>query len=194
MERPGARSPQARTGRTQTGWRTVRCQAVSRKQSRISNGYALEAGSSRQIFALSPDGTRLAFTAMDASGMGTVFIRDLDGLDSLPLANSMGAYHVFWAPDGRSLFFTLGGRLRRSTLDNDSFQVVCDTPPMMLTGAVLGPVLLISGRTDSPVRPPWRRFSGQRAIGPQLWANDLWVIPTWRTYLARAAGERGTLE
>ena len=85
--------------------------------------------------------------------MGTVFIRDLDGLDSLPLANSMGAYHVFWAPDWRSLFFTLGGRVRRSTLDNDFFQLVCDTPPMMLTGAVLGSELLISSRTNNLVVP-----------------------------------------
>jgi len=32
------------------------------------NGFALEAGSSRQTFALSPDGSLLAFSAMDASG------------------------------------------------------------------------------------------------------------------------------
>ena len=43
--------------------------------------------------------------------------------------------------------------MRRSTLDNDSFQVVCDTPPMMLTGAVLGPDLLISCRTNNFVVP-----------------------------------------
>jgi hypothetical protein len=31
------------------------------------NGYALEAGSSRQVFALSPDGSQIAFTAMDSA-------------------------------------------------------------------------------------------------------------------------------
>jgi DNA-binding winged helix-turn-helix (wHTH) protein len=113
------------------------------------NGFALEAGSSRQTFALSPDGARLAFTAMDATGKGTLFIRHLDGLDSWPVANSFGAYHVFWAPDGRSLFFTVGSSLRRTTLESDSFQVICETPPMMLTGAVMGADLLISGRTNN---------------------------------------------
>lgn len=117
------------------------------------NGYALEAGSSRQTFALSPDGRRLAFTAMDASGTGHMFIRDLDAVDSRPLANSAGAYHVFWAPDGRSLFLTVRGSLRRSGLDHDSFQVVCDAPPRMLTGVVLGSNLLISGRSTDFVVP-----------------------------------------
>jgi eukaryotic-like serine/threonine-protein kinase len=116
-------------------------------------GYALEAGSSRQTFALSPDGARLAFTAMDTTGTGTLFIRDLDGLDSWGVPNSTGAYHVFWAPDSRSVFFTLGGTVRRSTLDSDSFQVVCETPPMMLTGVIIGANLLISGRTTNFLAP-----------------------------------------
>jgi eukaryotic-like serine/threonine-protein kinase len=134
-------------------WAATRPQANAGPPLRFSisppNGFALEAGSSRQIFALSPDGARLAFTAMDATGKGTLFIRDLDGLDSWPLANSFGAYHVFWAPDGRSLFFTVGSSLRRTTLENNSFQVICETPPMMLTGAVMGADLLISGRTNN---------------------------------------------
>jgi Tol biopolymer transport system component/DNA-binding winged helix-turn-helix (wHTH) protein len=138
-------------------WAVPRPRAEAGQPLRFSvsppNGFALEAGSSRQTFALSPDGARLAFTAMDASGKGTLFIRDFDGLDSWPLANSVGAYHVFWAPDGRSLFFTVGSSLRRTTLENDSFQVISETPPMMLTGAVMGDDLLISGRTSNYVVP-----------------------------------------
>jgi eukaryotic-like serine/threonine-protein kinase len=117
------------------------------------SGYALEAGSSRQTFALSPDGARLAYTAMDASGAFQTFIRDLDGLESRPLANSIYSYTVFWAPDGRSLFQTVRGKLRRSALEGDSYQVLCDTPPIMLMGALLGPNLLISGRSANFVVP-----------------------------------------
>jgi Tol biopolymer transport system component/DNA-binding winged helix-turn-helix (wHTH) protein len=116
-------------------------------------GYALEAGSSRQTFALSPDGARLAFTAMDTSGAFQTFIRDLDAHESRPLANSNYSYTVFWAPDGRSLFQTVRGSLRRSALDGDSYQVLCDTPPIMLTGALLGPSLLISGRSANFIVP-----------------------------------------
>ena len=117
------------------------------------NGFAFEAGSSRQTFALSPDGARLAFTAMDASGVFQTFIRDLGGLESKPLANSMGSYTLFWAPDGRSLFTTNRGSLRRSPLDGDSYQVVCDAPALTMTGAMLGASILISGRSANFLVP-----------------------------------------
>jgi len=116
-------------------------------------GFALEAGSSRQTFALSPDGARLAFSAMNASGIFQMFVRDLDALDSRPLRDSLGSYHVFWAPDGRSLFLTLGGSLRRYSLQGDSYQVVCDTPALMLTAALMGPNLLISARSANFIVP-----------------------------------------
>ncbi len=117
------------------------------------DGYALEAGSSRQTFALSPDGTRLAFTAMDASGVFQMFVRDLDGLESRPLPNGKGAYTVFWAPDGKSVFLTITGSLRRSPLTGDSYQVICDSPTTTLMGALLGETLLISGRSANFLVP-----------------------------------------
>lgn len=117
------------------------------------DGYATEPGSSRQTFAVSPDGARLAFTAMDTSGVFQTFIRDLDGLESRPLADSSGSYHVFWAPDSLSLFMTVGGSLRRRNLESDSYQVLCETPAMMLTGALMGSDLLISGRSTNFVVP-----------------------------------------
>jgi eukaryotic-like serine/threonine-protein kinase len=117
------------------------------------DGYALEAGSSRQTFALSPDGARLAFTAMEASGVFQTFIRDLDSLENRPLANSIGSYTVFWAPDGRSLFLTVGDKLRRSALQDDSYQVICETPALTLMGALLAPNLLISARSANFLVP-----------------------------------------
>ena len=116
-------------------------------------GYATQAGSSRQTFALSPDGSRLAYTAMDASGVFQTFIRNLDGLVSRPLPNSNGSYSVFWAPDGRSLFLTVPGSLRRSALSDDSYQVICDSPALTMTGAVLGDNLLISARSANFLVP-----------------------------------------
>jgi len=132
------------------GFRVMRQPTVLSQPLRFSifppNGYALEAGSSRQTFALSPDGTRLAFTAMDATGVFQLFIRDLNALDPRLLPNSRGTYHVFWPPDGRSLFLTQGGSVRRTRLEDDSSQVICDTPAVMLTGALFGSTLLLSGR------------------------------------------------
>lgn len=116
-------------------------------------GYAIEPGSSRQIFALSPDGSKLAFSAMNETGVFQAFIRNLDSLEVHAVPNSLGSYHVFWAPDGRSLFLTVQGSLRRYTLEGDSYQVVCDAPAIMLTGAVMGSNLLISARTANFVVP-----------------------------------------
>jgi DNA-binding winged helix-turn-helix (wHTH) protein len=84
------------------------------------NGFELQAGSSRQSFAISPDGNRVAFTAMNASGLFTVFLRDMNAIEPRPLPNSEGVNTVFWAPDSRSLFLTVQGSLRRSRLDGDS--------------------------------------------------------------------------
>jgi eukaryotic-like serine/threonine-protein kinase len=116
-------------------------------------GYAFEAGSSRQTFALSPDGRYLAFSAMNASGMFQTFLRKLDEPDARPVADSLGAYHVFWAPDSLSLFQTVKGSVRRTALDGDSYQVLCDMPALMLTGALVGPNLLISARSANYVVP-----------------------------------------
>jgi hypothetical protein len=65
--------------------------------------FALSPASGRQSLALSPDGARIAYTAMDAGGIFRVFVRNLDSIDSYPLPNSAGAYGLFWATDGRSL-------------------------------------------------------------------------------------------
>ena len=133
------------------------------------DGYALEAGSSRQTFALSPDGARLAFSAMDSSGLFQIFIRDFDALNSRPLANSLGSYTLFWAPDGRSLFMTMRGSLRRNALYGDSWQVLCDTPALTLTGALMTSNLLISGRSANFVVPV--------AGGTPQAVNELYMWP-----------------
>jgi len=117
------------------------------------SGYALEPGSSRQTFALSPDGARLAFSAMNAGGVFQAFIRDLNALDARALPNSLGSYNVFWAPDGRSLFLTVAGSVRRFTLEGDSYQVICDAPAITLSGALMGPNLLISARQANFIVP-----------------------------------------
>jgi hypothetical protein len=58
----------------------------------VPTGFALEPGSSRQTLALSPDGARLAFSAMDVSGVFQAFVRELDALEARPLPNSYGRH------------------------------------------------------------------------------------------------------
>ena len=100
-------------------------------------GFALEGAASRQSFALSPDGSRLAFTAMDSSGEFSVFLRDFNSLEPRLVPGSEGAHTVFWPPDGRSLYLTAKGKLWRTPLDGGAHVLLADSPPFLFSGAWL---------------------------------------------------------
>ena len=106
-------------------------------------GFDLESGVSRQTFALSPDGTRLAFTAADASGASNLFVRELNGLQPRLLPDTVGTHTVFWPPDGRSLFASIQGQLRRVPLDNAPQITLGDAPSFLFSGAWLRPDRLV---------------------------------------------------
>jgi Tol biopolymer transport system component len=108
-------------------------------------GFALEGAASRQAFALSPDGSRLAFTAMDSSGAFSVFLRDFNSLESRLLPGSEGAHTVFWPPDGRSLYLTAQGKLWRTPLQGDSRVLLADSPSFMFSGAWLNHERILAG-------------------------------------------------
>jgi hypothetical protein len=113
-------------------------------------GYVLEAAANRQSFALSPDGRRLAFTAMAASGVPRVFMRDLRSLAPRPVPDSDGAHTVFWPPNGSSLFFSAQGKLRRLPFGSGASTVICDAPWYMQSGAWFDrDMLLIGDRSAS---------------------------------------------
>ena len=113
-------------------------------------GFALEGAASRQGFALSPDGSRLAFTAMDSSGRFSVFVRDFDSLKPNLVRSSEGAHGIFWAPDGRSLYLSARGKLWRSPLQGDANVLLSDSPPFLFSGLCLSPerILLDSFRAS----------------------------------------------
>ena len=57
--------------------------------------------------AVSPDGTRLAFSAQDEDGSVRLFVRRLDAPDAVALSGTEGAQYPFWSPDSRWIgFFT----------------------------------------------------------------------------------------
>jgi serine/threonine protein kinase/Tol biopolymer transport system component len=62
--------------------------------------------------AVSPDGRRLAFSAVDALDTGRLWLRPLDAEAASPIPGTEGALFPFWSPDGRSLGFYAGGKLR----------------------------------------------------------------------------------
>ena len=73
----------------------------------------------RQPFAISPDGKRLAFTAVGANGTH-LWIRDLASPEMHPLPGTQGAVSVFWPPDSRSIFFSTKQTLMQVNLETGS--------------------------------------------------------------------------
>jgi hypothetical protein len=79
-------------------------------------------------FALSPDGTRLAFVARGDEGEVTLWVRPLAGLTAQPLAGTEGAETPFWSPDGLSLGFFAGGKLKTIGVGGGPIQALADAP------------------------------------------------------------------
>jgi serine/threonine protein kinase/Tol biopolymer transport system component len=64
--------------------------------------------------ALSPDGTRMVFSAEDADGVIRLYVRRLDAVEAHVLSDTDGAQYPFWSPDSRWIgFFTQPGDVLR---------------------------------------------------------------------------------
>jgi WD40 repeat protein len=76
-------------------------------------------------FALSPDGTRLAFIAASADGTRRVWMRQPASIAATPVAGTEAADSVFWSPDGGSIAFFANGALKRLDLRTGAAVPVC---------------------------------------------------------------------
>jgi eukaryotic-like serine/threonine-protein kinase len=79
----------------------------------------------RQPFAISPDGKRLAFTATGANGTN-IWIRDLASLDMRPVPGTEGVWSVFWSPDSRSVYYSVKWTLKEANLETGSGRSVAE--------------------------------------------------------------------
>ena len=78
--------------------------------------------------ALSPDGTRLAFVAVDETGRRQLWVQPLDGLLAQPLAGTDEAAYPFWSPDSRFIAFQSQGRLKKVDASGGAAVTICDYP------------------------------------------------------------------
>ena len=76
-------------------------------------------------FALSPEGRQVAFVALDQNAL-RVWIRRLDADQARALPGTDGASFPFWSPDGTSIGFFAGGKLKRLEVDGTRPTVVAD--------------------------------------------------------------------
>jgi Tol biopolymer transport system component len=79
-------------------------------------------------FVLSPDGRHLAFAAISADGSQFLWVHSLASGEARLLPGTDGATFPFWSPDGRSLGFFVGGKLKRVDIAGGPPLTVCDAP------------------------------------------------------------------
>ena len=86
-------------------------------------------------FAVSPDGTHLAFVATEAGGRPMVWIRPLDSMQAKILPGAEDAAYPFWSADCRFVGFFAQGKLKKADLAGGPPQALADAPSLDTRGA-----------------------------------------------------------
>ena len=91
-------------------------------------GASMSVGSGGVIgsFAISPDGSAITFTAVDADGRTLLWVRRLGGFNTAPLRDTDGASYPFFSPDGKFIGFFTEGKLKKINIEGGVPQVICD--------------------------------------------------------------------
>jgi len=79
-------------------------------------------------FALSPDGTRLAFVAESVDAKRSLWVRPLNSPVAQELSGTGNAFAPFWSPDSQWLGFFAGGKLKKIPANGGVVQELCDAP------------------------------------------------------------------
>jgi serine/threonine-protein kinase len=77
--------------------------------------------------AISPDGTRIVYAAVERGGRTRLFMRPLDRFESTVIDGTEGASAPFFSPDGRWIGFYGNGMLQRVSTDGGAALPICET-------------------------------------------------------------------
>ncbi len=147
--------------------------------------------------AVSPRGDAVVFEGTDSTGVSQLWVRELDENLARPLAGTENAILPFWSPDGRSVGFFAGGKLKRIETGGRNVQILCDAPDgrgaawsprgvILFAPASAGPLFQVpegggrpvqatqldSARTESAHRFPAFLPDGRRFLYVTLTAGD----------------------
>jgi eukaryotic-like serine/threonine-protein kinase len=91
----------------------------------IGSGVTLVTTPPGPFFALSSDGTRLAFEGQSGDQKLRLYVRTLDQLQPIPLSDTDGAHQPFFSPDGQWLGFFADGKLRKILVQGGGAATLC---------------------------------------------------------------------
>ncbi len=85
---------------------------------------ALTLASLNPVVALSPDGSRLVYVANHGDST-QLYVRAIDGFEVKPIPGTDGAATPFFSPDGQSVGFFTGGKLKKISLSGGAPLTLC---------------------------------------------------------------------
>jgi eukaryotic-like serine/threonine-protein kinase len=75
---------------------------------------------------ISPDGSKIAFSARDDKGKTALYVRPLNSTTAQALNGTDDAMYPFWSPDSREIGFFANGKVRRIDAAGSPPQTICD--------------------------------------------------------------------
>ena len=136
-------------------------------------------------FAVSPDGSRLAFVAMGPDGQDTLWVRSLSASGAQQVSGTEDTSFPFWSPDSRRIGFFAKGKLKEVDIASGTVEVLADAlegrggtwnnqGTILFAPEISGPLLTISERGGVATRATKisRSGSGQAHRWPSFLPDD----------------------
>ena len=101
--------------------------------------------------AVSPDGEMLAFSATDASGQSSLWIRPLSSAEAQRMDRTEGALLPFWSPDSHFIGFWAGGKLSRIPRTGGLPELICSVPEIAQGAWGADGTILFAKAVNSPI-------------------------------------------
>jgi eukaryotic-like serine/threonine-protein kinase len=127
---------------------------------------------------ISPDGTRLAFTARDDKGKTLLYVRALNSVSPQALPGTDEAMYPFWSADGREIGFFMQGQMRKIHTGGGPAQTICEASNgrggtwnkdgvILFAASVTGPLFRVPAAGGTP--EPASRLDAARAENSHRW-------------------------
>jgi eukaryotic-like serine/threonine-protein kinase len=101
--------------------------------------------------ALSPDGEMVAFSATDASGQSSLWIRPLSSTEARKMVQTEEALLPFWSPDSQFVGFWAGGKLKKIRRSGGLPEVICSVAEIAQGAWSPDGTILFARAVNSPI-------------------------------------------
>ncbi len=105
---------------------------------------AFNLGLGAAVIAVSPDGSKVAFSASKENSPSQLWVRALDSQSAQEIPGTENGSEPFWSPDGRSIGFSADGKLKTINLSSGAVETLAEVRTTAGTWSRDGVVLFIA--------------------------------------------------